>query len=125
MAFQNLDRDGVTALVYTFYNKVRNDPELGPVFLGKLGEDWEPHLQRMVRFWSTVALGTREFDGNVFGTHMAISGVEPEHFKRWLAMFEETARELFAPEQAEEFLTPARRIAGSLQYGYFGKIEYM
>lgn len=118
-----IDREGIRALVYTFYDKVRQDPELAPIFIGALGDDWDAHLERMVRFWSTVMMGTREFDGNVFGTHMQLSGVSPEHFRRWLAMFEETARQLFTGADADDFLAPARRIAASLQYGYFGKVE--
>lgn len=118
-----LNRDSVADLVHQFYDQVRADPELMPVFNAAIGADWEPHLGRMVDFWSTVMLGTREFQGNVFGTHMALSGVLPEHFRRWLALFEETAVRLFDPAVAAEFLLVARRIAGSLQYGFFGKVE--
>jgi hemoglobin len=37
-------------------------------------------------------------------------------------MFEATATRLFEPAVATEFITVARRIAASLQYGYFGKV---
>ncbi|MGZ3181221.1 MAG: group III truncated hemoglobin [Telluria sp.] len=123
MQFADIDREGIRALVHQFYAKVLADEALAPIFLGAIGDHWDAHLERMVGFWSTVMLGTREFDGNVYGKHMQLGGVAPEHFRRWLAMFEETARELFADAHAEEFLIPARRIAGSLQYGYFGRIE--
>ena len=88
-----------------------------------IGEGWDAHLERMVGFWPTVMLGTREYQGNVFGTHMAVQGVAAEHFRRWLALFEAVVAERFAPDLAADFLSVARRIAGSLQYGYFGKIE--
>lgn len=117
-----LDRASITSLVHQFYDEVRADPVLGPVFDGAIGERWDPHLERMVEFWSTVMLGTRAFQGNVFGKHMALQGIEPDHFLRWLTMFEATAARLFEPAVADEFITVARRIAASLQYGYFGKV---
>lgn len=76
----------------------------------------------MVEFWSSVLLCTHEFKANVFGTHMALSGVVPRHFERWLPLFEQSSRRQFAPGLAEEFMVVARRIAASLQYGYFGKL---
>jgi hemoglobin len=117
-----LDRASITSLVHQFYDAVRADPVLGPVFDGAIGERWDPHLERMVEFWSTVMLGTHAFQGNVFGKHMALQGIEPDHFLRWLTMFEATAARLFEPAVATEFITVARRIAASLQYGYFGKV---
>ncbi|MGJ9416674.1 hypothetical protein ACHAC9_02745 [Massilia sp. CMS3.1] len=68
-------------------------------------------------------LASGEFKGNVFGTHMQIQGVEMEHFRRWLTLFEAHVRRLFQPEVAEQFMAAARRIAASLQYGYFGRTE--
>lgn len=122
MSHSQLDRESVSALVHDFYDGVRADPELGPLFDGVIGDHWEPHLARMVEFWSTVMLGSREFQGNVFGKHMALNGVTPGHFERWLALFEAAARRRFAPAVADEFVVNARRIAASLQYGFFGTV---
>lgn len=119
-----LDRDGVAALVHTFYGAVRADAELAPVFDAAIGDGWDMHLERMVDFWSTVMLGEKSFQGNVFGKHMALQGVEPAHFARWLSLFEQTAQRLFAPADAEGFIVNARRIAASLQYGYYGKVVH-
>jgi hemoglobin len=117
-----LDRSSITALVHQFYDEVRADAVLGPVFDNAIGDHWDSHLERMVDFWSTVMLGTHGFQGNVFGKHMALQGIEPDHFVRWLTMFESTAARLFEPAVADEFITVARRIAASLQYGFFGKV---
>ena len=121
--FAELNRTVIAQLVHEFYDGVRDDPELQVIFEAAIGDDWEPHLARMVEFWSTVMLATHEFRGNVFGTHMELDGVVPDHFKRWLALFETTARRLFVPVLADEFLLVARRIAASLQYGFFGRVE--
>jgi hemoglobin len=117
-----LDRSSIHTLVHEFYADVRADPVLGPVFDGAIGNRWDAHLARMVEFWSTVMLGTHNFQGNVFGTHMALSGVEPEHFRRWLGMFFTTTERLFEPAVAQEFQVVGKRIASSLQYGYFGEV---
>ena len=87
------------------------------------GVSISPATERLTDFWSTVLLGTKEFQGNVFGTHMQLQGVAPEHFRRWLDIFAGTVTRLFEPEVADEFMVVARRIAGSLQYGFFGKIH--
>jgi hemoglobin len=121
--YAELNRDVIAQLVHEFYDSVRDDPQLQVIFEAAIGDDWQPHLSRMVEFWSTVMLATHEFRGNVFGTHMELDGVVPDHFKRWLSLFETTARRLFVPELADQFMLVARRIAESLQYGYFGRVE--
>lgn len=123
MSYLDLDRQSISQMVYSFYDDVRADPALAPVFNGAIGDGWDEHLEKLVGFWCTVMLGTREFQGNVFGTHMQLDGVELDHFRRWLKLFEATVSRLFEPAIADEFMTVARRIAGSLQYGYYGKIE--
>ena len=77
----------------------------------------------MVDFWCSVMLSSAEFKGNVYGKHMALHGIEPEHFRRWLALFESHVRRLFQTEVGDQFMAAARRIAASLQYGFFGRVE--
>ncbi|GGC57471.1 group III truncated hemoglobin [Undibacterium terreum] len=121
-SYQELNRNSVAMLVHQFYDTVREDPDLQPVFEKAIGGNWGPHLERMVDFWSTVMLGTRDFQGNVYGKHMLFGGVEPEHFRRWLQLFEAAAYRLFEKEIADEFSVVAHRIANSLQFGFFGKV---
>lgn len=123
MSHLPLNPESVATLVHEFYDSVRADPELGPVFDLAIGRNWTPHLARMVDFWSTVMLGKRGFQGNVYGKHMALSGITPAHFQRWLQLFHASTTRLFAPDDAAEFETVARRIAASLQYGFFGEVK--
>jgi hemoglobin len=123
MSHLPLNPASIATLVHEFYDGVRADPELAPVFNAAIGDHWTPHLDRMVDFWTTVMLGSRNFQGNVFGKHMLLNGVTPDHFRRWLALFEATTARLFAPIDAAEFQTVARRIAASLQYGFFGEVK--
>lgn len=117
-----LNRAAIAQLVHEFYDDVRRDPQLQPIFDAAIGDNWEPHLARMVEFWSTVMLATHEFHGNVYGKHMELDGVVPDHFQRWLTLFDSAAHRLFTPELAGEFMLVARRIAASLQYGFFGHV---
>jgi hemoglobin len=123
MSHLPLNPTSIATLVREFYDGVRADPELAPVFNAAIGDHWTPHLDRMVDFWTTVMLGSRNFQGNVFGKHMLLNGVTPDHFRRWLALFETTTARLFAPIDAAEFQTVARRIAASLQYDFFGEVK--
>ncbi|PWF45451.1 group III truncated hemoglobin [Massilia glaciei] len=118
-----LNRAAISTLVTTFYDDIRHDPVLQPIFDNAIGDNWTPHLERMVDFWCSVMLGSGEFKGNVYGKHMQLQGIEPDHFRRWLGLFENQVRHLFDASVADAFLVVARRIAASLQYGYFGRAD--
>ena len=105
----------IRQLVETFYDRVIRDPELGPIFRRALSGRWSEHLALMVDFWSSIALRTGA-TGQAPGGPMGIS-LTPELFARWLALFEQTAREICEPDVAAFFVDRARRIAESLQIG--------
>lgn len=114
-----LDEVMIRDLVHGFYAKIREDGVLGPIFLPVIGEDWGPHLAKMCDFWSSVMLLSGRYKGNPMAAHMRLTAVRPEHFRRWLGLFGETADELFAPEIAALFKTRADNIARSLELGMF------
>ena len=117
-----LDRPALVALVDSFYDDVRRDALLGPVFAGAIADDaWDHHKARMVLFWSTAMLGAREFRGNVYGKHQAIGQLTPEHFARWLALFEARVGALFARDDAAALVDAARGMSRGLQIGLFGR----
>jgi hemoglobin len=113
----------IVQLVDTFYGRVREDAVLGPVFEARLAGHWDQHMPRMYAFWTKVLLDTGEFQGNVFGKHMALSGIDKEHFVRWLTLFKMTCIEVFGVDGADEAILVANRIASSLQLGFFGDIQ--
>ncbi|MCP4621363.1 MAG: group III truncated hemoglobin [Bradyrhizobium sp.] len=108
----------IEQLVRGFYAKVRTDAVLGPVFEAKIA-DWEPHLEQMFAFWSSVALMTGRYHGTPMIKHVKLP-IDAGHFDRWLALFEETAREICPPEAAAHFVERAYRIAASLELGVAG-----
>ena len=113
-----IDEAMIERLVRAFYAKVRQDNLLGPVFAARIA-DWEPHLARMCAFWSSVALLSGVYHGQPMEKHLPLP-IDSGHFDRWLALFEETAREVCPAAAAAHFVERAHRIAESLEVGIAG-----
>ena len=113
-----IDEAMIARLVDGFYDKVRADPLLGPVFNERIA-DWGPHLEQMRLFWSSVALMSGAYHGRPMPKHLPLP-VDARHFDRWLELFRQTARELCPPSAADHFIERAERIAESLELGIAG-----
>ncbi len=114
-ATTGIDEAMIEKLVRSFYARVREDQLIGPIFESRI-RDWEPHLQRMCDFWSSVVLSSGVYRGTPMQMHLPLP-IEARHFDRWLALFEQTALELFGERIADYFMERARRIATSLELG--------
>lgn len=110
-----IDEAMIEKLVRGFYDRVRSDGLIGPVFASRIS-DWEPHLQQMFAFWSSVALMSGRYHGQPMRKHLRLP-VDGRHFDRWLALFEQTARDLCPPKAADHFIERAHRIAESIEMG--------
>lgn len=110
-----IDEAMIERLVRAFYDRVRADALIGPVFAARIA-DWEPHLQQMFAFWSSVALSTGRYQGAPMRKHLFLP-IDSRHFDRWLALFEATAAEVCPPRAAEHFIVRARRIAENFEMG--------
>ncbi|HEY1411651.1 MAG TPA: group III truncated hemoglobin, partial [Rhodopila sp.] len=118
-----ITEDSIAMLIDRFYGAIRRDPVLGPVFENAIaGDEWPTHLATMRRFWSSVMLTSGRYSGNPVAVHRAVQGLERPMFARWLALFEATAADLFAPDQAALFADKANRIATSLQLAIFHRL---
>ncbi len=93
--------EDIKLLVDSFYAQVRNDELLAPIFLFRLNEHWEPHLEKMYAFWNAALFGAKGYTGNPFAKH-ATMPVGGEHFEHWLRLFTTTVDALFAGTVAEE-----------------------
>lgn len=113
-----IDEAMIARLVDAFYDRVRADPLIGPVFAERI-RDWGPHLEQMRLFWSSVALMSGVYHGRPMPKHLPLP-VDARHFDRWLALFEATAAEVCPPAAAAHFIERARRIAESLELGIAG-----
>ncbi|PKP73694.1 MAG: preprotein translocase [Alphaproteobacteria bacterium HGW-Alphaproteobacteria-6] len=114
MAETGLDEARLTALVHRFYDKVRTDDVLGPIFVEHIA-DWGPHLAKMVDFWSSVALMTGRYHGAPVVRHAGLP-VDWAHFERWLTLFRETAHQTCPTVGAALVIDRAERIARSLSF---------
>jgi hemoglobin len=110
-----IDEEMIERLIRAFYERVQKDPVIGPVFAAKI-TDWEPHLQQMFAFWSSVALMSGRYHGQPMQKHLPLP-IDGRHFDRWLELFAQTASALCPPAAADHFITAARRIGESLELG--------
>lgn len=108
-----LNDDNLTALVHRFYQKVRADQMLAPIFAEHV-QDWDAHLARLVEFWSSVALMTGRYHGAPVIPHLDMP-IGAVHFARWLALFRETAAETCPTTGAAHLVERAERIARAFQ----------
>lgn len=116
-ALDSIDPAAIEGFVNAFYTKVQADEVLGPVFARRI-VDWEPHLTRMVAFWTAVLHGVPTYTPSPRGAppalHRAIAELEHGHFERWLTLFQRTLEEELGAHRATLVMGRARRIAGSL-----------
>lgn len=111
-----LDEAMVRAVVHGFYDEIRKDDLLGPIFNGVIApEKWPAHLARMCDFWSATLLRTDRYEGRPLPPHLAMPQLGEAHFRRWLSLFRTTVERLCPPEVADLFLDRALRIAHSFR----------
>jgi hemoglobin len=113
---QSIDETGIRRLVHGFYDAIRRDPLLGPIFDQAIApERWPGHLEKMCAFWSSVLLKTRRYDGRPLPPHLALADLSDSHFQRWLELFRSTAGEVFDADGAAVIVSRAERIAHSFR----------
>jgi len=112
------EKDDIRKLVYAFYDEVRRDAVLAPIFATKIAEDeWPRHMTHITEFWCSIFLKTGRYKGNPLQKHLAVNGLTPAHFTHWLLLFQNTAIRVLKPDQAKVIYEMAQRIGQSLQMG--------
>ncbi|MEL6865707.1 MAG: group III truncated hemoglobin [Bacteroidota bacterium] len=114
------DEEDVILMVDSFYQKVRVDDLLGPVFNDVAQVDWEVHLPKMYGFWNKLILGQPTYKGNPFAVHVPLP-IHAEHFDRWIQLFEQNINEHFTGAIAEHTKLRAQSIAHIFQ----SKLKYI
>lgn len=92
--------EDIQQLVDVFYEKVRLNDTLGPIFDEVIKDNWPKHLDKMYRFWQTILLGQHTYKGNPFSHHAPLP-IYGEHFEIWLKLFHETLDDFFVGSKAE------------------------
>lgn len=113
------DINDIRLFVDEFYDKVREDDLIGPVFL-KVIVDWQPHLDKMYAFWNAVLFGVSGYKSNPFSKHAPLQ-IEPQHFERWLILFGETIDDHFEGIVAKDI----KNRAGLMANMFMGRLRLM
>lgn len=112
-------RADIVRLVNAFYERVRTEPVLGPIFDDVAHSDWNRHLPRMYDFWEAVLFSAPVFEGNPLAIHRRLATRVPlgaREFERWLTLFHQTVDTLFRGPRADDTKMRSSRIAAVMRY---------
>ena len=107
-----VSRQDLMRIVDSFYDKVRHDSLLGPLFSHV---DWPRHLPVMYDFWCSMILGEQVYRGNPLKAHLHLP-IERIHFAKWVALFLDSVDTTFEGDRAEELKMRAQAIAHVFQH---------
>ncbi|MBR9915580.1 MAG: group III truncated hemoglobin [Algicola sp.] len=93
--------EDIKILVDVFYEKVRSDDMLSPIFEDRINGKWQDHLEKMYRFWETVLLGMHSYVGSPFIPHANLP-INERHFQRWIFLFNQTLDQNFKGKYADK-----------------------
>ena len=111
-----LDERMIRDVVHGFYDAIRADALLGPVFERAIPADaWPRHLAKMCDFWSATLLRTDRYEGRPLQPHLALPDIGEAHFRRWLGLFRDTVQRICPDDVATLFMERALRIAHSFR----------
>lgn len=112
----SVNEESIHRLVHGFYDSVRRDPLIGPIFMRQIDPGrWPAHLSKMCDFWSSVLLRTSRYDGRPLPPHLRLPDLSDAHFARWLDLFRVRAREVFDAADSACIIALAERIAYSFR----------
>ncbi|MFY0596575.1 MAG: group III truncated hemoglobin [Cognatishimia sp.] len=118
MQLFEISAEEIDQVVAAFYARIRQHPELGPVFAAHIAtEDWPDHEAKIASFWRNGILKERSYSGNPMQVHMAAGNVMPTHFSDWLGLFDEVLADQLPPDTARAFSALAHRIGRGLRMG--------
>ena len=112
----DIDRQAIADVVAVFYERVRADGVLGPVFAERV-DNWPAHEAKITRFWANALLHERSYSGNPMRVHMEAGNVRPAHFEGWLKLFDEVLATQISSPQREQWSALVHRIGRGLSFG--------
>ena len=100
------NREDVKRLVIAFYNEIKSDEKLGPIFTEIIPEDhWTSHIDKLIDFWMAHLFGEIGFKGNPVQAHRNVDrhfnySIDQEHFNHWLSIWFSTIDSMFLGDRA-------------------------
>lgn len=73
MKFETINQESIAKLMEIFYEKVRKDKDLGPIFNNAIGtsdEEWKEHKAKIGNFWAGMLLGEGDYNGQPLKKHL-------------------------------------------------------
>lgn len=110
-------RSDIRYLVGVFYDLIKLDETLGPIFKRFIQDDqWDEHLEKLSDFWESQLFANPVFKGNPVKAHRNVDKelnytIDQTHFSKWLNLWFSTVNQLFAGEKAEYAKGRARNMA--------------
>lgn len=108
------DREDVILLVNKFYQRVRQDELIGPIFNEKIGKHWAEHLQKLYDFWESRLFDKDIYQGRPLFVHKPLP-IDAQHFDRWLKLWNETIDDYFVGDIADQAREKAENIGRFFQ----------
>jgi len=111
-------RDNIELLMQAFYKKVMKDEMIGFIFTDVAQLDLAHHLPIITDFWENVLFNSGIYTRNAMLPHFKLNeqvNFKPEHFERWLSLFDETVKENFSGKRADLACARAKSIAAIMQ----------
>jgi hemoglobin len=108
-------REDIFFLVNTFYDKIKEDEVLGPIFNGMI-KDWDKHMILLTDFWSSQLFIERTYHGNPIEIHRKVDAyanysINEQHFGKWLNHWIQTLYEYFEGDNVFILKNRARKMA--------------
>jgi hemoglobin len=122
------NRKDIERLVLSFYEKIKSDSLLGPIFNDVAKIDWPAHLPVMFDFWDNTLFFTGGYGGNPMTAHIKLHSMFPltaQHFAQWTALFTGTVDELFKGDKATLAKQRAISIATVIRIKLSGSIPML
>ncbi|MGH8862866.1 MAG: group III truncated hemoglobin [Jatrophihabitantaceae bacterium] len=116
--------DDIVALLRDFYGRAFHDELLGPIFVDVARMDLEAHLPVMCDFWQTVLFRAGSYRRNALHPHQRLhahANLTPDHFARWLALWQATVDDRHAGPKAELAKLQSARIAAAMSRRIIGQ----
>lgn len=111
------NREDIFLLVNTFYQQIKKDDLLGPVFNRMIAtEEWPVHIEKLTDFWETNLFGIPKFKGSPTQKHIQTDAtfdhnIQQKHFDQWLLLWGKTIDNLFKGDLATRAQMAAHNIA--------------
>ncbi|MBM0637510.1 truncated hemoglobin Ctb [Campylobacter sp. VicNov18] len=114
MKFETITQENIAELMEIFYEKVKQDKNLGPIFKNAIGtsdEEWKKHKAKIGNFWTGILLGEGDYNGQPLKKHLDLPPFPEEFFDIWLDLFEKSLNKVYDERIQAVILQRAQMIA--------------